>query len=404
MSARIEPSLLGRMSERQVLRILQSRGPLSRAEVARHAGLSAPAVSRAVAALLRSGLLEETDAAQQTGGRPAMRLRLASESAQVLGLVIDADRCRLVAASLDGALHGEPLDFPTPETYAQFIPTVAQHALALMDRDGVTTLGIGLSMPGLIDYRNQRGVLSPNVPMTDGRSPGLDLASKLGLECALLQESHALCLGEQHYGQARGLDDFAMLDVHTGVGLGVVSGGRLLTGHSGLAGEIGHITVVAGDDARRCGCGNVGCLETLASDSSLAWRVSRRLGRTVTIDDVIRLARDGEPGMSDDLEDICRYLAIAVAAVINLFNPARLFVHGRLFEADDGLFARMVEKASSRALQPAFADCMIVQATGRKHQGAVAGIIQHLTTAIAPALETKALCFPTEIRDAIPSP
>jgi N-acetylglucosamine repressor len=403
MPARIEPSLLGRMSERHVLRVLQSRGPLSRAEVARLVGLSAPAVSRAVAALLRSGLIEETEADQQTGGRPAMRLRLARQSAQVLGLVLDADRCRLVAASLDGALHGEPIDFPTPETYPLFLQATVRHALALMERAGVATLGIGLSVPGLIDYRSQRGVLSPNVPITNGRTPGLDLAEKLGVECALFQESHALCLGEQHYGQARGLDDFAMLDVHTGVGLGVVSGGRLLTGHSGMAGEIGHITVVAGDAARRCGCGNTGCLETVASDTSLAWRVSRRLGRTVSIDDVIALARAGEPGLAADLDDVCRYLAIAVAAVINLFNPARLFVHGRLFEADAGLFPRVVETASRRALRPAFADCRIVQATGQKHQGAVAGIIQHLTSSIAPALETTMLCFPTEVCDAIPS-
>jgi N-acetylglucosamine repressor len=62
----------------------------------------------------------------------------------------------------------------------------------------------------------------------------------------------------------------------------------------------------------------------------------------------------------------------------------------------------MIEKASQRALRPAFADCKIIQATGQKHQGAVAGIIQHLTTAIAPALETRTLCFPTEVRDAIP--
>jgi N-acetylglucosamine repressor len=171
-----------------------------------------------------------------------------------------------------------------------------------------------------------------------------------------------------------------------------------------MAGEIGHITVVAGEAARRCGCGNSGCLETVASDSSVAWRVSCRLGRTVSIDDVIQLARAGEPGLAADLDDTCRYLAIAVAAVINLFNPARLFVHGRVFEADELLFPRMVEKASRRALQPSFADCKIIQATGQKHQGAVAGIIQHLTSAIAPALETKTLCFPSEVRDAIPAP
>ncbi len=402
MNARIEPSLLGRMSERRVFSVLQTRGPMSCAEVARHADLSAPAVSRAVASLLRSGLLEETEVPQQTGGRPAMRLRLANQAVQVLGLVLDADRCRLVAAGLDGLLHDDPIDFATPDSYPRLIDALTRNARTLMDRPGVTTLGAGLSVPGLIDYRTQCGVLSPNLPITDGRSPALDLSRKLGVECVLLQESHVLCLGEQHYGLARGLDDFAMLDVHTGVGLGVVSGGRQLTGHSGLAGEIGHITVVP--DGRRCGCGNAGCLETVASDSSLAWRVSRRLGKTVLIDDVIHLARSGEVDLSADLDDACRFLAVAVAAVINLYNPSRLFVHGRLFEADDHLFARMVEKVSRRALGPSFADCKIVRATGQKHQGAVAGIIQYLTSVIVPALETRTLLFPSEVSHVVAMP
>lgn len=387
MTARIEPSLLGRMSERQVLHALQADGPLSRAEVARRCGLSAPTVSKAVTSLKRSGLLEEAEIPEATGGRPATRLRLARDGAQVLGAVIDADRCLLVSSGLDGQLHETIRSFATPDTYPRLLDALTRHARSLMDRDGVTTLGVGLSLPGLVDYRTQRGVLSPNVPLTNGRSPSLDLTERLGVECVLLQESHALCQGERHYGQARGLDDFAMLDVHTGVGLGVVSGGRLMTGHSGLAGEIGHLTVVP--DGRRCGCGNAGCLETVASDSSLAWRLSTRLGRSVDLDEVIRLAKSGEVDLSAELTDVCRYLGLAIAAVINLFNPARLFVSGRMFEADDTLFERAVEQASKRSLAPAFADCLVLRATGQKHQGAVAGIIQHLTSAIAPALETR---------------
>src|SRR4051812_18692835 len=114
MNARIEPSLLGKMSERQVLRALQARGPLSRAEVVRECGLSAPAVSRAVAALLRSGLVEEIAEQQQTGGRPATRLQLARDGAQVLGVAVDVDRCCLVSAGLDGHLHGDVIELPTP--------------------------------------------------------------------------------------------------------------------------------------------------------------------------------------------------------------------------------------------------------------------------------------------------
>src|SRR5690242_4794091 len=110
----VHPTLLSRISERQVLRTLQADGPLSRAEVARHSGLSAPTASKAIESLLRSGFLEEEEAPEAMRGRPAKRLRLATETAQVLGFVIDAGNCRVVSAGLDGTLDEErTLEFPT---------------------------------------------------------------------------------------------------------------------------------------------------------------------------------------------------------------------------------------------------------------------------------------------------
>ena len=153
---------------------------------------------------------------------------------------------------------------------------------------------------------------------------------------SLLQESHALCLAERDYGLAKGLDDFAVLDVSTGIGLGVMLGGRLLKGHSGLAGEIGHITAVA-EGGRKCGCGN-----TAASKRSRAirrWRhAGRKLGRAVYVDEVIDLARSGTVDLAAELDEIAGYLAVGVAAVINLFNPAVVFIHSPLFEVDATLF------------------------------------------------------------------
>ena len=86
------------------------------------------------------------------------------------------------------------------------------------------------------------------------------------------------------------------------------------------------------------------------------------------------------------LEQTCRYLAIGLAAVLNLFNPSTLFVHGRLFSADPTFFPRLVEETGRRALTPAFGDCRIVQARGSKRQGAVAAIIEHVFDALVPAL------------------
>src|ERR1700761_6366194 len=118
----IGPSLLGKMSEQQVLRIVQARGPVSRAEVVRYSGISAPTVSKAMASLLRSGLLEETDAPEPSRGRPAKTLRLATERAQVLGVVIDAEECRVVAAGFDGKLRDDSLrTIATPGNYETLI-------------------------------------------------------------------------------------------------------------------------------------------------------------------------------------------------------------------------------------------------------------------------------------------
>ena len=379
----LRPAVVGKLNERRVLRLLQTRGPLSRAEVARGSGLSAPTVSKAVASLLKAGLLEEADATELARGRPAPKLRLATDTAQVLGITIDAGHCEVVSAGLDGRLHGDVAIVPTPTTYAELLAALEAAARALMARPGVRTLGFGLSLPGLVDGRTGRGVLSPNVPLTDGHAPAADLAARLGVECSLLQESHALCLAEQHYGLARGLDDFAVLDVGTGLGLGVMLGGRLLKGHAGLAGEIGHVTAVA-SDGRKCGCGNTGCLETVASDSALAYHAGLKLGRAVSVDEVIELARSGTVDLSAELASLADYLAIGVAAVVNLFNPAVVFVHSPLFDIDPSLLDRVAAGAAGRALPPSFAGCRVLRAEGTKRQGAVAGIIQHLTESVAP--------------------
>ena len=381
----IRPALVGKLNERQVLRVIQSRGALSRAELAREIGLSAPTVSKAVASLINAGLIEETDATELARGRPAPRLRLATTSAQVLGVTIDVAHCEVVSAGLDGALRDDSLTVPTPATYPELLVALEGAARKLMARPGVNTLGLGVSLPGLVDYRKGCGVLSPNVAITNGHCPAADLAEKLGVGCTLLQESHALCLAERHYGSAKDLDDFALLDVGAGVGLGIMSGGRLLKGRSGLAGEVGHITAVPAG-GRRCGCGNLGCLETVASDSALAWHASQKLGRTVNPDEVIELARSGAVELRAELREVAGFVAVGLAAVINLFNPATVFIHTPLFEIDGSLFEAVVDKARERALPPSFADCTIVRAKGSKRQGAVAGIIQHLTDSVAPEL------------------
>jgi predicted NBD/HSP70 family sugar kinase len=379
----VQPALLAKMNERQVLQTLLEQGPLSRAALGRVMGITAPTVAKAVEALLGSSLVEEAEGDRGVG-RPARKVRLAEKAARVVGWVIDTGTCRVVSAGLDGRIDPDRTrTFATPATYGELISAAAREVSLLAPPGETATLGVGISVPGLVDRPKGRSLLSPNVPITNGRAPGLDLEERLGIPCVIVQEEHGLCLAERYFGSARGLDDFAMLDVSTGVGLGVMSGGRLLTGKSGLAGEIGHVTVEL--NGRRCGCGNTGCLETLACDTAFAATISRRVGQPLTIDEVLTLRGSSELLVREELEVMREYLSVAIAAVVNLFNPAALFVHGRLFELDDGLFDRVVARAKERALAPSFGECRIVRARGSKRQGAVAGIIDHLFESIVRA-------------------
>jgi N-acetylglucosamine repressor len=382
---RVESTLLRRINERRLLEVIQQQGPSSRAALTRASGLTAPTVSKAVDSLLKRGLVEEQAPAEPTLGRPGMLVRMAADSAAVLGVVIDAQVSCVVAAGLDGLVsEAQTRRFPTPKTYAALLDAMEEHCRSLLAGVRGKVHGVGVSVPGLVNERLAEIVFSPNLHLLDKRNPARDLGARLGVDCLLLQETDALCLSERMYGDARGLHDFAMLDVSTGLGLGVMTGGEVLAGHSGMAGEIGHVTVAP--DGVRCGCGNRGCLETLASDSALVRLVSEKLGRPLSADDVAGLLRERAGDFQHEIRTVTEYLAIAIAAVINIFNPTTLFVHGMLLAGVEERFARVLERVKQRTLTASLADCTIVATRSSKRQAAIAGIMHHLTQAWAPAI------------------
>jgi N-acetylglucosamine repressor len=374
---RARPSLLRHLNERQVLAAIQSRGPQSRADIMRSTGISGPTVTRAVQTLLDAGLLEEGDFRHAGRGRPSKALRLAGTSVCVLGAVVGPARCEVVSSGLDGRIRPNRRAFDTPPTYPGLINAFASHIEKLAAEGKTTVLGLGVSIPGLLHGEEKRTVLSPNLHQTDGRQIGKDLADRTGLETVPMQEMDCLCLAERMYGHARNVEDFAMLDLSDGLGVGFVHKGQILEGHSGLAGELGHVTIQL--DGRPCGCGNRGCLETVATDTALLHGISERLGRRLTMDEMLAGVRSGSIVPGPEFEEVLQYLAVGLAAAVNLFNPRMLFVYGRFFDADSGLFARLVELTKKRALGPSMAECEIIRAQIDKSQGAIAAVMHHIT-------------------------
>lgn len=384
-SERAEPALLRRINQRSLLEVIRRSGPSSRAALARMSGLTPPTVSKVVESLLLQGIVEEFEQDRPLLGRPHKLVKMATTSAVVLGVVIDAGSSCVTQTGLDGQVTEEQtLRFQTPDTYERLLDELEQRCRTLLSRTNAKPRGVGVSVPGLVSERLEQVVFCPNLHLLDHRNPAGDLETRLGIECLLLHEPQALCLAERMYGIARDLDNFAMLDVTHGLGLGVVVGGMILTGNSGMAGEIGHIT--ADPTGIRCGCGNRGCLETLATDAALMRMMQDRIKKPLTLAGAASLLDEQGDDFESEIQAVAGYLAIAIAAVINTFNPTTVFVHGKLLVENKDRFDRVVDGVRQRTLMPLLAECTIVPTRSSKRQGAIAGIMHWLTEGRTPGL------------------
>jgi len=418
---RVEPALLRRVNARHVLDALLELGPCTRTALRDHTGISAPTMSKLIDHLMKKGLVEEAPESLLTAGRPSKVFGLACTTAHVVGVVIDIDEIRIFACGLDGRIDdGAVRVFRTPRTYGKLLSRVTDEVESLARKYPAPCLGMGVSVPGLLDAREGRIMLSPNLRFLDNARLAADLAERLDFDAIIVQEERALCLAEQLFGAARGLDDFAMIDISAGLGMGVVSGGRFVGGRDGFGGELGHITV----DPRgiRCGCGNRGCLETVATDRVFARMVEKKAGRSMSVDEAsknvdgasmrvdgasmrvdgasmrvdgasmnvdeaIELVRSGKIRCRRELIRMIGFLARGLGVVVNLFNPAGVFVYGRLFDAREGLFDELVTAVGDHALKPSLAACSIVRSRGSKKQGAAAAVIAHLFQGAGPSIQ-----------------
>lgn len=379
------PSTLKRINMRRFLDELRQRGPSTRAELTRATGVTPPTSSNIIADLLETGLLEESDGRAAAKGRPGKVFRLASASAFIVGATIDVEKCAVAPAGLDGKpKKAETLSFATPPSYEALLDALQNAVQALQDGRSGRCLGLGLSVPGLVEERLGRVAFSPNLQFTNGRSLGPDLEARLGVQVVCTQEEHALCLAEQNLGEAKRLSDFVVLDITSGMGMGVVCGGRYMSGRDGFAGEIGHTTVEP--EGPLCGCGNHGCLETLATDKSFLAAVRTRLRTKISLDEVADLVRQGYVDVSQELDSALRYLSIGLASIVNIFNPEAVIIHGKILDLQEDVLPRLTEAMRSRALGPSSEHVQILHAHGAKQDGALAGLLDELFASIGPKL------------------
>ncbi len=257
-----------------------------------------------------------------------------------------------------------------PDAVLERIARLARASMAAAR--GKEIAGVGIGSPGPLDTTRGVVLVTPNLGWTN--FPVRDrLAAALGLPATLDNDANCAIFGEWWRGAARRAEHVVGLTIGTGIGGGIVLGGRIYRGASDIAGEIGHMTIDS--TGRRCKCGNYGCLEAYASGPAIAARAVEGIEAgaetslpqyvggdlaKITAQLVYEAAHDGDDFAREVVKDTAKFLGAGVANVINIFNPEVVVICGGVTLAGDQLFVPLRSEVKRRAFKPAVDACRIV--------------------------------------------
>ncbi|RZF09434.1 ROK family transcriptional regulator [Streptomyces albidoflavus] len=328
-------SSLHRANLERVVRAVRLSGSLTQAEIARTTGLSAATVSNIVRELKESGTVEVTPTS--AGGRRARSVSLSGDAGIVIGVDFGHTHLRVAVGNLAHQIlaeEAEPLDVDA--SAEQGFDRAELLVGRLLDATGVDrakVAGVGLGVPGPIDVASGMLGSTSILPGWSGTQPALALGERIGVPVAVDNDANLGVLGELVWGSGRGVRDLAYIKVAGGVGAGLVIDGQIYRGPGGTAGEIGHITL--DESGPVCRCGNRGCLETFTAARYVLPLLEPTHGTGLTMEKVVALAKEGDPGCRRVVADVGRYIGSGVASLCNLLNPSRVVLGGDLAEAGE---------------------------------------------------------------------
>jgi predicted NBD/HSP70 family sugar kinase len=374
-----------------VFQTVLTHGPLSRAEVGRHTGLSPGAVTKATIPLLDDAWIVEIGPApgDRPAGRPATLIAVRAERASFLGVKVTAEELIGVLTDLTArplATRRAALDSRDVGSVVLAIGRLVKKlvsAQAAHDAAEVHSLGVAIS--GDVDGHTGTVHHSPFLNWH-----GVPLArlveAATGLPTVIENDVRALTVAEQWFGAGAGLSSFAVITVGTGIGAGLSIGGRVVTGAHGVAGEVGHLPVGGAD--RMCTCGNTGCVEAIASTQAIVEQARQVTGDArLTMSDAVRLARAGDTAMREVFSRAGHALGLAIASVANLIGPERIIISGEGMASYD-LFADQIRQTFGTQAFGAAKDCdLIVRPLPFEEwaRGGAAVAAQHLVAPTKPA-------------------
>ena len=373
-----------------------SAGDLSRTGLADKMGLTRAAVSLIVTDLLESGVVQEAESRSAPNGRPPVILEVNPKAGLAIAIDMGATHMSIALADFTARIHQEaefPLNIKNgPEAC---LAAANQNLLKLLNTQGLSLSdisAIGVGVPGPVNTKAGIVVAPPIMPGWDQYPIRATLEKMWGCPVTLNNDAELGALGEWAYGAGRGEKNIAYIKVGSGIGAGLILNQQIYGGTTGAAGEIGHLTI--DENGPLCNCGNRGCLEAFAGGHAIAMQgkllvksgkrtlLSELPFEEITAHEVAEAARRGDLHAQEILRRAGTFIGIAIAGLINLFNPSIVIIGGGVAQVGDIITTPIRQAVRDRALHASEQSVRITTGMLGRRSLLIGAIVQAINVAI----------------------
>lgn len=350
---------------------VRAQGQAARADITRALGISPGSATTLTAELIQQGLLHEVaQAPREHGrGRPPVALEIVPGAGHVIGIKLSHERHTALLTDFAGntvaqAELATPLGARSLDKLLDEVDRVLRRLLKHTQSTLSDISGVGIGLPGIIEHEDGTVRWSPLLTQRD-EAFGDAFQQRFGLPLFLENDANMLTLAELWFGAGRTMNDFAVVTIENGVGMGLVLNNQLYRGSFGVGLELGHTKVQI--DGALCRCGQRGCLEAYLADYALAREASTALNYAshqqhsmqATLDTLFAEAKNGNPAALTIFQRAGRYLSLGLSNVMQLFDPALIILSGERMRYDYMYVGEVMEDVKALTLTRGPAQCQV---------------------------------------------